>query len=56
MQELKDESVGVVLTVGGGRLDEMCREVAAMCGEYALLCDGDGPVCVVNSDSVEVAS
>lgn len=42
MQELRaDESVDVVLVAGGGRLDWLCREVAASAG-HALLADDRG--------------
>lgn len=52
MRELRaDESVGVMMVVGGGRLDVLCREVAAMGREFALLCDERGPIGVVRVEA-----
>ena len=52
MDELRaDETVEVMLTVGGGRLDVLCAEVAAMGEGLALLCDAGGFVEVVRVDA-----
>lgn len=49
-----EEQVGVMLVAGGGRLDVLCREVAAMGREWALLCDEHGPTGTVWIDGLGV--
>jgi hypothetical protein len=60
---MNDEHVDVMMVAGGGRLDVLCREVAARTdalrgvdGPFALLCDEHGAHEVVRVDGVEVAT